>query len=452
MQVTNFAQPNPGVQVTAATNTAVNGNTEQLSNSVTPVSDRLSITSNKITLARQVVTQQIDIALQIKSPVNYSKHAGDDDDDQVDQLVNKVVQKIHDEKSAKAEDSSDDHHSAAVRSVRIKVAQGFENAVAVLSRSGNVDGPVANDVEQVRSRVDAAIDQVAGQSAVGGAETPAANVETTTLNMVSAQRDLSSSLQLTTRDGDVVTVNLSRSQALTAGSATGPGGSLFYAGAASSSLINVSVQGDLSEKENESIRKVVESINKLAEKMFSGNTGAAMEKLGELKINTEYLAGMSLSMSSSISYQAVSAYSQVSRLPDESAPAVQVSTAPSTPPAVNTANSVAAPEVTPVVNQSATPVVDAVGASAVPVVAEAATVVNDAVASDAFADPFGSVINMFAQISDMFSSIRGDVSNDHKDFVNELFKGIVDKSEGEHGHDKKIDQDEDDVAVNNLAA
>jgi len=450
MQITNFAQPNPGVQVTAATNTAVNGNTEQLSNSVAPTSDRLSITSDRITLARQVVTQQVEIALELKSPVAHSKHAAGDDD-RVDQLVNKVVQKIHDEKAAKADDDSDDHHSAAVSSVRVKVARGFENAVAALSRSGNVDGPVANDVEQVRSRVYAAIDNVAGQPvsvppAAGGADAPAANVETTRLDMVSAQRDMSSSLQLTTRDGDVVTVNLSRSQALTAGSITGPEGSLLYAGAASSSLIDISVQGNLSEKENESIRKVVESINKLAEKMFSGDTGAAMEKLGELKINTEYLAGMSLSMSSSISYQAVSAYSQVSRLPDES-----VSAAPSTPSAVNAGNSVAASGGAPVLDQSAAPVVDAAGANAVPVVAEAAAVVNDAVASDAFEDPFDSVRNLFAQIADMFSSLRGDVSDEHKDFVSELFKGIVDRSEDEQGYDKKLDQD-DGVAVNDLAA
>ena len=59
MQVTNLTQPDPGVQAPVATATAVSGNSEQLSNATAPVADTLSITSNKIMVARQVVTQQV---------------------------------------------------------------------------------------------------------------------------------------------------------------------------------------------------------------------------------------------------------------------------------------------------------------------------------------------------------------------------------------------------------
>jgi len=171
----------------------------------------------------------------------------------------------------------------AVKSVRVRVAQGFESATLALSRSGMMDNSVADNVAQARSRVDAAIDQVASQpttAAVGG--TSPANAEAISLDTVSAKRDLSTSLQVTTRDGDVVTVNFNRSQAVTAGSVEGAKSSFVYFGSASSSQLEISVQGDLSEKESKSIRDVVESINKLAEKLFSGKTGAAMEKLSEL--------------------------------------------------------------------------------------------------------------------------------------------------------------------------
>jgi hypothetical protein len=455
MQVTNFSQTGAGVQTPAATNTAVNGNTEQLSNSVAPSADTLSITSGKIFIAQQIVTQQIDIAFEIKSPASTVSQASADGNP-VDQLVNKVVQKIHDEKSENTEHSSDDEkHSAAVKSVRVKVSQSFENATLALSNSGVMDASVANNVAQTRSRVDAAIDQVASQPVTGAAsEILPANVETTAINTLSVKRDLSTSLQLATKEGDVVTVNFSRSQATTAGGVQSDKGSLLYAGSASSSTIAINVQGDLSESESDSIRKVVESISKLAEKLFSGNTGAAMEKLGELNIDPEILASMSLSMSSSFSYQAVSAYAQVSRLPAESAPAVQApvqsgSAVPAASPTVTDAANNQTASAAPVVDQVATqePVPASVGSAAAPVIREAAGVVNDAVATDVFENSFNAIRDLFAQIADMFAPAQNEVTDKRKDFVSELFNNIVDKAEDENNEKKDIDDE-----VTNLAA
>ena len=98
-------------------------------------------------VARQVITQQVEIALEIKSPVIYTSHASYDADDQTDKLINKVVQKIHDEESSSAEDLSDeDSHSAAIKPVRVKVAQGFESATLRLTRLGMMDNSVANNM------------------------------------------------------------------------------------------------------------------------------------------------------------------------------------------------------------------------------------------------------------------------------------------------------------------
>jgi len=453
MQVTNFAQPGSAVQTPAATNTAVKGNTEQLSNSVTPAADTLSITSGKIIIAQQLVTQQVEIALEIKSPLSNSSQA-DANEDPVDQLVNKVIQKIHDEKSENTEDSSDDEkHAAAVKSVRVKVAQGFESASLALSSSGMMDNVVASDVAQTRSRVDAAIDQVAGQPPAAANAAVAASTETA-INTVSAKRDLSTSLQLTTREGDVVTVNFSRSQAMDAGSVQGAEGSLVYAGMSSSSMIAVSVQGDLSDSESKSIRDVVESVSKLAEKLFSGNTGAALEKLGELNINSETLASMSLNMSSSFSYQAMSAYAQVSSLPAESVPVAQLASqngtpAPATPPAAgNTASAQTGSAASaPAQVAAAEPTIAPAAPVVVPVVREAAGVVNDAAASGAFENPFNAIRDLFAQMADMFAPVQNNESDKRKDFVSELFNDIVDQSEQDH--DEKNDSDDD---VTNLAA
>lgn len=437
MEVINLAQTrttlNSAVQAPERTITSVSGGAGQLSNTAGASVDTLSITSSQL-----IITQQVEIALEIKSPRIYAPHNNNDSaEDQANQLVNKVLQKIQDEKSSLTKGLPDkERHAEAVKSVRIKVAMGFESATLALTSSGMMTNSVADNVEQTQSLVDAAINQVASQSPN---EPVATNVETAAINMVSAQRALETSLQLTTREGDVVTVNFNRTQAMTAGSIEGPDGSLVYARSASSSMVAFSVQGELSEKESKSIMQVIDRINKLAEKLFNGNTGAAMGKLGALKIDTEQLASMSLNMSSSISYQAVSVYAQVSRLPDESAQVIPNSTQ---------SVAIAPSDLTTVSNNTETnqPAIEPAGSIAAQVANEAADVVSKTVASDVFENPFDEIRNLFAQFAHMFSFGQSSITDAHKDFVNELFKDIVDKLEGSH------DDREEDVTVNDMAA
>jgi len=478
MQVTNLAQPSPGVQAPLGAKTAVNNNAVPISTTAASAADTLSLSSNKIVIAQQVVTQQVEIALEIKTPVFSAPQSSNTVQGQANQLANTVIQTIHQEAAENSDDISDeDKHSAAVKSVQIKVTQGFSNATFALNQLGLTDNSVNNTVDQTRATVNAAIDQAAGQatgSATGPTTNPAtapadgsstlAPVETIAFNNVNATRELSSSLQLTTNDGDVVTVNFSRSQSLSAGGVAGSEGSLAYAGAASSSSINFSVQGDLSEDESESIQKVVESISKLAEKLFDGKTGAAMEKLGDLNINTEYLADMSLNMSSSITYKAMSAYAQVSNLPTDGSAATTASTAngpaiaatpvASSAPQTNASNTTANQTSTAATTASGSPAVTGVPAESAAATVQQATldtvnVVNETVAAETFDDPFKELKNLFSQIANLFAPEQGDTGDDHKDFVSKLFDNIVDKIEDNHGKDHDND---DDASVSELAA
>jgi hypothetical protein len=452
MQVSNLIQSGSGIQPPVGTAT-VNGSTEQVSNTTSP-SDTLSIASNKIQISQQIVTQQIEIALEIKSPVNSVSQNNDDDHDA--RLVNEVVKKIHDEKASNTKNvTNEESHQAAVKSVSVKVAQGFQSAKVSLNNLGIVDNAVETSIEQTRTRIDAAINQIPSTvtGEAGNAAVPA-EVETTTFNSVSATRDLTSSFQITTKEGDVVTLDFSRSQSITAGSVEGSEGSIVYAGSASSTQLDFSVQGELSEDESESIKEVVENINELAKKLFKGKIGAAMEKLGELKIDTEYLAGMSLSMSSSISYQAVSAYTQVSRIPGEG---TQVN--PDLAQSGTTTPPVQAPVNNNADNSQVDPAITATGPvdtqntltepAVVQVARETSELVDKTIASDIFKNPFGEIRSMFAQIVDMFSIEQSDTGDDHKDFVSKLFEDIVDKLEENHhdNHDDDSDEDVDDLAA-----
>lgn len=507
MQVANLVI-NHGLQTPVPISTTTNNDREPLSTTTSSKSDTVSLTASKSYITKQVITQQVDIALQIKNPVhNNHNNVNHRDDEQghMERLIDKVVKKVHNERSQRAEQQSERNaHSAAVKSVKVKVAQSFENANMELNRLGVMDKTVAEEVVKVHSQVEAAIDKVKSQptgqsigqsigqstnqqatlpnsqsSSVAASEKLSASVETSSMNAVSTKRDLTSSMQLTTREGDVVTLNFNRSQAAVAGSAEKPEGSHVYAGSASSSMIDFSVQGELSNKESKSIMRVVERVNQLAEKLLSGNTGAAMEKLGEFKINSKQLASMSLSMSSSISYHAVSAYTQVSQISSErsvvtnestqqSAPVQQAASAPVSSKANNnnsqavSANStpVAAPVRAPskapvqastperVQLSTPTPIRASVPAQtksfevptqpatiAVQAVKQTAEVVEEVVAADVFDNPFDEIRNLFAQIMKIFDFDNSNAMDNHTGLVSNLFNDIVDEIESSFAGD-----------------
>lgn len=440
MQITNLVQSSAGTQTPVVTTTAGSSNTVPTSRTPAPTADTLSITSSNIAIAQTVVTQQVDIALEIKSPVSVSSNQKRED--HTGELVDKILKKISHEKESNKDDISDkDKHAAAVKSVSVKIAQSFESASIVLSQIGALDDSVVEDIGQTRNSIDNALNQAANQPSAA-VEPVSANTETTAINTVSGSREVSSSLQITTKDGDVVTLNISRSQSAEAGSVESAGGSLAYASFSSSSRIEFSIEGDLDKKEMKAIEQVVKRVNKLAEKLFEGDTGEAMDKLGALKIDTKQLASMSLSMSSSISYQAMSAYSQVSRLPDESAPAIQepVAQAPVAQPPVQVET------VTPASVKATEPVVP----TAVQVVNEVVDVVNETVAEDVFDNPFDQIRSLFAQIADSFTFSQSNISSDRKDFVSALFNDITDELEEDH-HQHGDDSD-DDIAETMMAA
>ena len=426
MEITNFAQPattqNPVIQGSGSGTTALSSNNNPVVNTITVPTDSFSITSRKSIVVQQVVTQQVEIALNINSTGSTTGPAGDSPD----QLINTVLQKIDDEISDKESDDSsdDDHHAAVVRDVSVKVEQGFQQATTVLNRMGILDESTKSDVEQTRLQVNDAIGQ-----AGNALPSVTASVETASLNAMDASRELSSSIQITTQDGDVVTIDLIRSQSLSAGNLETADISITYVNASSSSQLSISVQGELSEKESESIREVVKRINKMAEKLLDGKTGAAMEKLSELEINTKQLASMSLSMSSSISYAAVSAYTQVSNISVEPAAV----TAPVVSPVVENTPTVTT---APVAEQTTASQTESSTAVAVSLTQETAKEVGEIADSDDFENPFKEIRKLFANIADgIMKHDNHHVSEDHNDFIKQLFEDVVEMVEDREASD-----------------
>lgn len=463
-------------QPSAANASVANGNSPASGATPAPAADTLTI-SNKRYVTQQVISQHINIALEIgTSPA--SATPGNTSTDPAIDPADAAVQKIQALKvSDDGDDSDDDKHNRAVQTVRIQVEQGFQQASFALREMGILDATTANTVDQSRSQVDAAIDQAANNPAPATQSAEPAQAGTTAvsesaLNTVTAQRDQSTSLQLTTLDGDVVTVNLSRSQSVSAGQVDSTGASLVYAGSSSSTQMDINIEGDLSEKESNAIRKAVDRINELAAKLFNGETGSALEKLSDVEINTKQLAGMTMSMSSSISYQAVSAYTQVSNIAADGGadtnpalnPQQAVTSGTGVPVSTQSSNQVngqassqtsstgsstpgsqASPAATSagVANTGTTQPASPAGSAASigsQAVKEVEAAVNDTVASTPVQDPFVEVRKLFAAIAEMFAAQSNNVESEHKDFIKSLFNDVVDRMEDEHH-----DSDNDDV-------
>ena len=225
---------------------------------------------------------------------------------------------------------------------------------------------------------------------------------------------------------------------------------LAFAGASSSSQISINIEGALNEKESKAIEHVIKRVNKLAEKLFEGNIGAAFGKLQSLDVNTKQLSGIALNMSSSLSLTAVSAYSQVSAIADEPAgtPATETVAGADagSSPAIDSASTSAAP--TQVAATQAETVQQPAAEVATQVVQEAGQLVDETADAEVFDNPFTEIRKLFSAIADSFAAMNQVISEQQNDFIKRLFNDVVDRVEAnrEDDHDADDAHDVENVA------
>ncbi len=331
-------------------------------------------------------------------------------------------------------DEHDEQRNQLAGNLSASISQSLFNVVSVTRQTAL---PVEQTTEQPAN------DEVALNDA-------GTSTSVTTFGGVSASRKLASSLQLTTAEGDVVTVQLSRSQSQAAGSVNTDNNTLAFAGASSSSQISINIEGELNEKESKAIEHVIKRVNKLAEKLFEGKIGAAFGKLQSLDVNTKQLSGIALNMSSSLSLTAVSAYSQVSAISDEpvSAPATETLAGAdvSSSPAIDSASTSTSP--TQAEAAQAEAVQQPAAEVATQAVQEAGQLVNETADTEVFDNPFTEIRKLFTTIADSFAAMNQAISEQQNDFIKRLFNDVVDRVEA----DREDDHDADDAHdVENVA-
>lgn len=135
------------------------------------------------------------------------------------------------------------------------------------------------------------------------------------------------SLQLKTRDGDVLTVDLSKLEAYSRekSNTTYQDDDVYYNEQSDSTSMykstefNLGVMGELDEEEQEAIAEVLDQITDIADTFFAGDMKKAFESLGDMEYDSSEIAGFSFQLSQSSYTEVTRSYREVQEYTEEPA-------------------------------------------------------------------------------------------------------------------------------------
>jgi len=211
--------------------------------------------------------------------------------------------------------------------------KGFGEANDILGNNGLLSDSLSAEIGLTRDKVLAGLNELK-KSYIDDAETAVAESEETTKAVEAAidtdniKRGLGSQLanfsaaqvgeardfsfQLTTQDGDVVTINASALYAAQYEQASGTRGganvSTLSFESYEESQFSLSIEGELDEDELAAINDLLSSVNDLADEFYNGDMSVAFEKAMSLGFDSEEISGFALSLTQVKSVRAIQAY------------------------------------------------------------------------------------------------------------------------------------------------
>jgi hypothetical protein len=131
---------------------------------------------------------------------------------------------------------------------------------------------------------------------------------------VAAQISQTAEIEIVTQEGDVVKIRLaesgSMSQSIAQVKQNGQEATAFESSSESSSDFSISIEGDLNEDEQKSLKKLLKQMDKVGKEFFSDNIQGAFKQAQKIGLDTEQLASFSMNLSMEKSVQAISTYQQ----------------------------------------------------------------------------------------------------------------------------------------------
>ncbi|TGN40170.1 DUF5610 domain-containing protein [Marinobacter confluentis] len=205
---------------------------------------------------------------------------------------------------------------------RAGVEQGFAEAREQIQAMGLMNDQLGSDIDDSYSRIQSGLDGLRDQFVEGKSGTVVAQPETSSGYRVERAVESLFSFEVTTEEGDKVTVQMAeqRYSGASGQTTTGENGRTTELSTidAFSGRYSFSVEGDLNSEEQQALAKLFEKVGKVSERFFDGDIQGAFRKAQDLNLGGDALASFSLSLTSTRIVSAA-AYESVSAQPAENA-------------------------------------------------------------------------------------------------------------------------------------
>lgn len=197
------------------------------------------------------------------------------------------------------------------------IEKGFAEARKILKGMGVLTGQIASDVDATYDKITAGLDKL--DKTYGG--TPAAKPDSASLSTAYSERSSATAqtfdLEVTTKEGDKLKISIAQASADWSKSGSVSDGSSGVSASSSGQLQigawKVSVEGDLNDEEKASLTDLLDKVQDLSGKFFSGDLAGAFDKAVSLDLDGTQLASMSLNLTQTRMRQATDAYSEVAQ-------------------------------------------------------------------------------------------------------------------------------------------
>ncbi|HHH35860.1 MAG TPA: hypothetical protein ENK48_03410 [Gammaproteobacteria bacterium] len=206
-----------------------------------------------------------------------------------------------------------------LQQAREGVGRGVAEARQALVSMGVGDGSLMDQVDQAQEALEQGLAALEARYVSTSGTVPSSlAVE------MEAASTRSLALEVTTREGDVVTLSLSSTRAFHQSAtltADGSGGALSLQGTVyQSQSLSLTVDGQLNREEMSAIQDLMKRVDRLADRFFEGDVQEAFATVMETGLDSESLLSFSLDMEMTRMRQVSSAYQAVAAM-DAQAPA-----------------------------------------------------------------------------------------------------------------------------------
>ncbi|WP_263141094.1 DUF5610 domain-containing protein [Pseudomonas sp. RIT-PI-AD] len=222
-------------------------------------------------------------------------------------------------KSESASGADSEKMQKLLTQARDGIEKGFSEARKILDGMGLLKGQVAEDIDTTYNKIQAGLDNL--EKAYGGGSAASvpdtASISSAAYSERSTAKAQTFDLQVTTKEGDKLRISIAQASSEWSKSASVGDGQNSATASRSGNLQigawNVSVEGDLSDDEKASLKDLLNQVQDISNKFYSGDLSGAFDRAMDLQLDGTQLASMSLNLTQSSVRKATDAYSDVAQ-------------------------------------------------------------------------------------------------------------------------------------------